>query len=99
MAVQIQEKSQIKQVMHAYLHEPDKQCAPFLVSIKVSKGFKWNGSVAPAGVVIEGARPLSACTHADGDVTYSLTNSDSGYARSIGHVKLSALESIETLQC
>ena len=88
---------QIRSVMHAHMLAPGEQRAPFLATIKLSKGQLWNGHVATGGAIIEGARPLSAYTD-DGDTTYTLTNSDSGYCQPIGTVKLSGLDYVEVLQ-
>lgn len=51
----------------------------------------------PEGMIMEGARPVSACTH-ENSVRYTLSNSDSGYRRPIGSIFLTDIVYIEVLR-
>jgi hypothetical protein len=96
MFTRIDKPDQIRDWMDSFLRDaPDCSFIPAIHSVK---GFAWNGSAHPGGLVIEGARPMSAATNCEsGEKTYSLTNSDSGYTRSIGGIRLSDIAYIEVL--
>ncbi len=89
--------AEIRAVLRDYMFSPEKQAAPFLLEIKAKRGVIWNGHVCRGGLSIEGARPFGCATSADGDSLFSLTNSDSNYSLLIGALKLSDIESIETM--
>lgn len=88
----ITDKAKIREAMHAHMLHPEKQRAPFLVTI-------FSREHRPGGIIYEGARPISASFIADGvDTTYTLTDSDSDYTRPIAAVKLSGIEYVELLK-
>lgn len=95
----ITDKEKIEQTLRAYMLSPLKQSAPFLVEIRVVPGADWNGWKVPrGGLIIEGARPMGLATFCDtGDKFFTLTNSDSGYTRSIGRVRLRDIQFVQTL--
>ena len=94
----ITEPAKIKEALRAYMFFHDEQEAPFLATIFQRRGAKWNGRKMRGGLIIEGARPLSASTDAKGQTTFFLTNSDSGYSGLIGSVKDVDILYVETLR-
>jgi len=81
---------QIRDSLDAYMKEPEKQRAPFLVTI-------FSREHRPGGIIYEGHRPIGACQTGN-ERTYSLSNGDSGYRLLVAALKLSTIEYIETLR-
>lgn len=95
----ILDKEKILEVMRGFIREPKKQSAEFLYEIRVAPGAVWNGkTVTPGGLHIVGARPVTlVSTPPTGEHLFDLSNSDSGYTRSIGRVRLADIVSITLL--
>ena len=94
----ITKPAKIKEALRAYMLSHTEQEAPFLATIFLRRGAEWNGRKMLGGLIIEGARPLSASTDAKGQTTFFLTNSDSGYSGLIGSVKDEDILYVETLR-
>jgi hypothetical protein len=92
------DKAVIEARLRAYMNDPGAQPSSSVPGIRLRRGVEWNGRVFAGGLHVEGARPMSALTDcATGEVTFALTNGDSGYTRPIGSAKLSDVEYIEEL--
>ena len=96
----ITDKARIEEVLRDCMLNPKKRSPEFIPEIRVAAGAQWGTrTVGLGGLIIEGARPMGLVTHCDtGEKVFSLTNSDSGYTRLIGQVKLSEIVSISLLQ-
>jgi hypothetical protein len=96
----ITDKEQILEVLRGFIRKPKEQGAEFLYEICVAPGAVWNGwTVTPGGLQVIGARPFTlVSTPPTGEHLFDLTNSDSGYQRSIGQVRLADITSITLLK-
>lgn len=95
----VTDKDLIEEVLSNFVRQPHQQRVAFIPQIRVAPGADWNGwEVTQGGLVIEGARPMGMATYFDtGEKMFSLTNSDSGYSKFIGAVKLSDIVSVSLL--
>lgn len=90
MTNRITDPLKIRATLDAYVREPSKQRAPYLVAI-------FSRQHHPGGVVYEGCRPIAA-SQSDEDRTYTLSNMDSDYQLGTAWLELSQIEYIETLR-
>lgn len=93
------DRADVERTMQAFMLNSPVRKTPFLFEIRVAAGAYWNGNkIGRGGLIIEGARPIGAITECDTcEKTYSLSNSDSNYTRTIGQVRLQDISSLTTL--
>lgn len=89
MLNRITDPEKIRETLDAYMKEPEKQRASFLVTI-------FSREHRPGGIIYEGHRPIGAVT-SDAGRRYCLGTRDDGYSRSVASLNLDQIEYIETL--
>jgi hypothetical protein len=90
MLDRITDPQKIRETLDKHMMEPEKQRAPFLVTI-------FSREHRPGGIIYEGHRPIAAC-QTPNVRSYTLATSGSNYQRGCAFLKLSGIEYIEVLR-
>ncbi len=93
----ITDPERVRKILDGVMRSAQHLPSGFVPYILMMAGIDWNGRKLSSTLTIEGARPLSACTDGVGRRSYTLTNSDSNYTRSIGTIYLDEIQEIGLL--